>query len=93
MNLLKLINEEQLLDVCLTLVSLNEKSFDGPAGMIITAYAARELSSNGKDFTEEELTEKINELIVNKTLENLVNDGEFEVDFSGEEILYRRKDN
>ena len=89
MNLLKLINEEQLLDVCLTLVSLNEKSFDGPAGMIITAYAAKELGS----FTEEELTEKINELIVNKTLENLVNDGEVEVDFSGEEILYRRKDN
>lgn len=89
MNILELINEEQLLDVCLTLVSLNEKSFDGPAGMVITAYAVKDLDS----FTEEELTEKINELIINKTLENLVNDGEVEVDFSGEEILYRRKDN
>lgn len=93
MNILGLINEEQLLDICLTLASLNDESFDGPAGMIITAYAARELSSNSKNFTEEQLIEKVNELIVNKTLENLAKIGEVEVDFSGEEILYRRKDN
>lgn len=91
MNLKDLINDEQLLDICLTLLSFDDESyFGGPAGMIVTARAAQELSKEGGDFTEDEITARINELIVSKVLERLVKEGEVEVDVTGDETLYRK---
>lgn len=89
MNLKDLINEEQLLDICLSLLSLGDDSdFDGAAGMIVTARAIQELSKD-EEFTEEEVANKVNELIISKSLEILVKKGEAEVDLTGKEVKYR----
>jgi len=96
-NLKDIINEEQLLDICLNLVAREEYAdefFGGPAGEIITARAANNISKKQEGFSVEEITEEINMMITGKIIENLTKKGLIEVDFSGDELLYGlNKDN
>jgi hypothetical protein len=90
MNLVKLINEEQLFNICATLVSINDDYFDGVAGEILTAKAIKDLYKKNKDFTDEDVANKINEFIISKALEELVRKGEVEADLSENETIYRK---
>jgi len=91
------INEQELLDICLTLVTLDNEEgeyFAGPAGRVVTHYAVVELTKEKEkmgeeaDLTEEEICEKINSLFVGKLLESMTKKGLLKVDFSGDEVLY-----
>lgn len=91
-NLKDTINEQQLLDICLSLVACEEYAdefFAGPAGTVITAQAVNDI---GDDFTEEEVAKKVNYLIVSKVLENLTKKGLVDVDLTGDEPLYKLND-
>lgn len=89
MNAINLINDEQLFNICLDLVALDETKFDGAAGIVLTHRAIQEVSSEFEEFSEEQISDKINEYLVDKIIENLVKMGEIEVDMNGEENVYR----
>jgi len=88
-NLKEVINEQQLLDICLSLVACEEyedEFFAGPAGMVITAQAVNDI---GYDFTEVDIAARVGELIVSKVLENLTKKGLVDVDLTGDEPRYK----
>lgn len=88
-NLKDSINEQQLLDICLSLVACEEYAdefFAGPAGIVITAQAINDI---GENFTEEEISSKIHNMIVSKVLENLIKKGLVDVDLTGDEPKYK----
>lgn len=78
-----LLNDQQLLDVCLTLVAsggvLSGDFFEGPAGLVITAYVIM----NNKNYDSEIITEKINSLLTSKIVEILMIKGMVDVDADG----------
>ena len=91
------INEQELLNLCLTLLALDDESneyFDGPAGRVVAHYAIIELTKEkekvGEDpeFTEEEICDKINSLVIGKVLENMTKKNLIKVDFSGDEVMF-----
>jgi hypothetical protein len=85
------INDEQLLDICLSLVALEEykdEFFSGPAGKIITARAVSNILNKQEEFTEEEVCDEISMMITGKIIENLTKKDLIEVDLSGDEPLY-----
>jgi hypothetical protein len=96
-NLKEVINEQQLLDICLSLVACEEYAdefFGGPAGKIITAVAVNNLNKKQEEFSAEEISEEISMMITGKIIENLTKKGLIDVDFSGDEPLYGlNKDN
>lgn len=91
MNLKEIINEEQIFDVCLSLLAVGDEDgsdFSGPAGRVVTYRACQNLAKKKEEFTEEEIANEVNELIVGKVLERLAKRGDVEVNFDGKEITY-----
>ena len=87
----EVLNEEELLDVCLNLVSLEREQdeyFNGPAGGVITAYAVNNILKRQDEFTEEEICEEINRMIIEKTLYNLSKKGLVDVEFRDDDTYY-----
>lgn len=91
------INEQELLDICLTLAALDgegDEYFAGPAGKVITHYSIIELTKEKErageeqEITEEEICDKINSLVIGKVLENMTKKNLVKVDFSGDEVMY-----
>jgi hypothetical protein len=90
-DLKTVINDEQLLDICLSLVALEEyesQYFSGPAGAVITARAINNILKEQDDFTDDEVGHEVSMMITGKVLENLTKKGKIEVDLSGEEPLF-----
>jgi len=88
----QLITSEELFDICLSLVVFDDDAFNGPAGRIVTFKATLELAEEKESFTEDEIEERIKNMIVSKILENLVKKDLVEVDLSEDETGYRITD-
>lgn len=84
------INDEQLVHFCLEHIA-NCNSDDQPhpvAEKIVTVYAINELSRTQENFTEDEVCQRYQELIVEHILTGMVNDDLIEPDFSDKETKY-----
>jgi len=86
-----ILNEEQIYDICLSLIALDDHYYDGPAGLFITWKICRDKNLHINEINNEELTKLINQSILEKTLEIMARKNLIEVDISGEETLYRKK--
>lgn len=93
----EILNEQELLDVCLSLVALEQEPdeyFAGPAGKLITYYACSELVKEKErlgeepEFSDEEVAVRVNQLIVGKVLEQMTKKNLIQTDFSGDEVMY-----
>jgi hypothetical protein len=93
------INEQELLDICLSLVASEDLKkedgyFSGPAGRVITLYSAmeltkeKELKGESLEFTDEEVSKRVHQLCIDKLLEIMTKKNLLSVDFSGDKILY-----
>lgn len=83
------ITEEQLVDLCLTLVSAtgnSYKSLEGPVGNVLRAKAFQIL---GEDATEKEINNKVEQMLLEKDYELLAKLGVVEVDLSGPKTQYK----
>lgn len=67
-----MLNEEQMLEVCLIAYDHEPELFEGYVGEFITYYALRSCGPNASD---EELRDKISQLIVEFTLRRLCEKG------------------
>lgn len=54
----------------------------------IAMYAVQEIAKTKDEFTEEEFSEFINQLIVQHTLNEMAQKGLVEVDLDGDEVVY-----
>ena len=91
-----LYNEQQLLDFALHYMALqdNPDQIHPVAEQIIITYILREWQKEGKvEFTEEEVNERMCQLIADHVLTSLVNKGLVEVSFDENgEALYKHVD-
>ncbi len=62
---------------------LSELAFDS-----IAMYAVQEISKTKDEFTEQEFTDYINELVIQHTLSEMTKKGLVEADLDGDEIVY-----
>jgi predicted transcriptional regulator len=62
---------------------LSELAFDS-----IAMYAVQEITKTKDEFTEQEFTDYINELIIQHTLSEMAKRGLVEADLDGDEIVY-----
>lgn len=67
-----MLNEEQMLEVCLIAYDHEPELFEGYVGEFITYYA---LKSFGKDVSDVELRNRISQLVVDFTLRRLCEKG------------------
>lgn len=67
-----MLNEEQMLEVCLIAYDHEPELFEGFVGEFITDYALR---SCGPDVSDEELRDKISDIVVGFTLRRLCEKG------------------
>ena len=87
----KILNEEQTYDICLSLIALDNYYFDGPAGLFITWKICKDNDLDINSISTQDLTDKINQQLTEKSLEILVRHDIIEVDISGKETLYKNK--
>lgn len=82
----EIINEQQLLDMCLYTVSSlegqdEENSAFKTAFDLITAYAVKELDSKGLPYSVDDIKNEINELVTQYSINNLIRSGLVEASF------------
>lgn len=90
-----LFNQEELLDFALHYMSMCN-SDDEPhpvAEQIIIAYIMMEYKKQKVEFTAQDISDRMSELITDYILTGLVNKGLVDVEFKDGETLYTVKDN
>ena len=85
-------NDEQLLCLALDYLSMfsSDDDHNEIADHIVLRYILNDFHKQGKEtFTEEEVDDAFRDLLAGHVIEGLVTKGLVEVDFSGEEPVYR----
>ena len=72
----EILNEEQMLDLCL-FKYMNDKSVDDTS-YVVEYMIAYILTKNPDGLTEEEICEKLNEMITDYTIKMLIDKGDIE---------------
>lgn len=80
------VNDEQLLQMCLELQNYQDFDMDGLSGEIVTIYAIEQLGTI--DFNEDDVSQKISEIVTGFVLESLVKKGIVEAEI-GEETTFK----
>ena len=80
------VNDEQLLQICLELQNYQDFDMDGLSGEIVTIYAIEQLGTI--DFNEDDVSQKISEIVTDFVLESLVKKGIVEAEI-GEETTFK----
>jgi|APGre2960657404_1045060.scaffolds.fasta_scaffold28417_3 hypothetical protein len=80
------VNDEQLLQMCLELQNYQDFDMDGLSGEIVTIYAIEQLGTI--DFNEDDVSQKISEIVTDFVLESLVKKGIVEAEI-GEETTFK----
>jgi len=80
------VNDEQLLQMCLELQNYQDFDMDGLSGEIVTIYAIEQLGTI--DFNEDDVSQKISEIVTDFVLESLVKNGIVEAEI-GEETTFK----
>lgn len=75
MNLNWILNDQHLLELCLSYICEDISRFNGFAGEYLTAYAIKYYTGSNGELTEEELNGKVNLLLAEYTLHSLVEMG------------------
>ena len=80
------INDEQLLQICLELQNYQDFDMEGLSGEIITIYAIEQIGR--MDTSEDEISQKVSEIVTDFVLESLVKKGIVEAEI-GEETTFK----
>ncbi len=87
------INDEQLLELCLSDQHSREYDMEGISGELLTLYVMSQFP-DPMSVTAEQLTEKLKELIASHILRKLVEKGQIEVTFDENgQTVYKKVSN
>ena len=76
---MKILNDEQILELCLIAISVNPEMVDSFPGEFLCYYVIKSCGREG--MTSDEIAITMNELIAGHELNSLVNKGYLEADF------------
>ena len=85
------VNDEQLLDFALEYINMfgSDENHNEVADQIVVAYIINEYREKDESFTEDDITRRFSELLTNYVLASLHKKGLIEVNFDGDEPVYR----